>query len=245
MIKIAISSGEESTVSLSASIRSRQLEGLFPVISEIKIRSDKEGDLLRGRDPVALAQEMARCSVAGISVVTEPEHFGGRMDLLPAIVAAVDLPVLHKDFIISKRQIEESAAAGASAILLITAILEIKQLARLIDHGREHGLETLVEAHDVEEIEKIRQLPFNLMGINNRDITIFEIDDNNVGRTEVLARFCKGPRPLISESSISSVEDVKRAGISSADAVLVGTAVLKAHSIQEFLSELTSAGWPI
>lgn len=215
------------------------------MISEIKIRSDKEGDLLRGRDPVALAQEMAGCPVAGISVVTEPEHFGGHMDLLPAVAAAVDLPVLHKDFITSKRQIVESAAAGASAILLITAMLEIKQLARLIDHSRERGLETLVEAHDMEEIEKIRQLPFDLMGINNRDITIFEIDDSDVGRTEVLARFCTGPRPLISESSITSAEDVKRAGTSGADAVLVGTAVLKAPSIQEFLSELTSVGWPL
>jgi len=245
MMKIAISSGQGNALSLSASIRARQHEGFFPVISEIKVRSDKKGDLLCGRDPVALAQEMARCSVAGISVVTETEHFGGHMDLLPSIAAAVDLPVLHKDFIISKRQIEESAAAGASAVLLITAILEIKQLARLIDHGREHGLETLVEAHDMEEIEEIRQLPFNLMGINNRDITIFEIDNNDVGRTEALARFCKSPRPLISESSISSAVDVKRAGFSGADAVLVGTAVLKAPSIQEFLSELTSVGWPL
>lgn len=215
------------------------------MISEIKVRSDKEGDLLRGRDPVALAREMAGCSVAGISVVTEPDHFGGHMDLLPAIAAAVDIPVLHKDFIISKRQVEESAAAGAAAILLITAMLDIRQLARLIDHGRECGLETLVEAHDRKEVEKIRQLPFDLMGINNRDITIFETDDSDVGRTEALARFCTGSRPLISESSISSADDVKRAGMSGADAVLVGTAVLKAHSIQKFLSELTSAGWPL
>ena len=231
-------------MSLSASIRSRQVEGIFPVISEIKVRSDKEGDLLRGRDPVALAREMAACPVAGISVVTEPTHFGGSMNLLTEIAAAVDLPVLHKDFITSKRQIEESAAAGAAAILLITAMLEIDQLARLIDYARERSLETLVEAHDRKEIEKIRHLPFDLMGINNRDITIFEIDDSDVGRTEDLARFCTGTRLLISESSINSAEDVKRAGASGADAVLVGTAILKAPSIPEFLRELTAAGWP-
>lgn len=244
MTKTATSSGQGRAVSLSTSIRARQRKGLFPVISEIKVRSDKEGNLLRGRDPVTLALEMAMCPLAGISVVTEPEHFGGRMNLLVDIAASIDLPVLHKDFITSKRQIEESAGAGASAILLITAMLEIKQLARLIDHGRECGLETLVEAHDMEEIEKIQHLPFNLMGINNRDITIFEIDDNDVGRTEALAHFCRGPRPLISESSICSVEDVKRAGMSGADAVLVGTAALKAPSVQEFLHELTSVGWP-
>jgi indole-3-glycerol phosphate synthase len=231
-------------VSLSASIRFRQIEGVFPVISEIKVRSDKEGDLLRGRDPAALAREMAGCPVAGISVVTEPAHFGGSMDLLATVAAAVPLPVLHKDFIISERQIDESAAAGASAILLITAMLETDQLARLIDHGRERGLETLVEAHDRKEIEKIRHLPFDLMGINNRDITIYEIDDNDVGRPEDLARFCGGARLLISESSISSAKDVRRAGASGADAVLVGTAVLKSFSVQKFLYELTSAGWP-
>jgi len=244
MTKKTLPPGEGRSVSLSASIRSRQAEGIFPVISEIKVRSYKEGDLLRGRDPMALAREMAACPVSGISVVTEPTHFGGSMDLLTTVAAAVDLPVLHKDFITSKRQIDESAAAGAAAILLITAILDIRQLARLIDHARERGLETLVEAHDRTEMEKIRHLPFDLMGINNRDITIYETDDSDVGRTEDLARFRTGDRLLVSESALSSVADVKRAGASGADAVLVGTAVLKASSVQEFLRELTAAGWP-
>ena len=103
------------------------------MISEIKVRSKKEGDLLRGRDPVGLAQEMAGCQVAGISVVTEPDHFGGDMGLLSAVAAAVDLPVLHKDFITQERQIAESAASGASAILLITAMLESERLVRLVE----------------------------------------------------------------------------------------------------------------
>ena len=102
-----------------------------------------------------------------------------------------------------------------------------------------------MEAHSVEEIRRVEHLPFDLMGINNRDITIYETDSNDVGRTEALARFCTGSRLLISESSISSAEDVKRAGMSGADAVLVGTAALKAPSIQEFLHELTSTGWPL
>lgn len=244
MTKKTLPPGEGRSVSLSAYIQLRQRQGIFPVISEIKVRSDKEGDLLGGRDPAALAREMAGCPVAGISVVTEPSHFGGTMDLLTTVAAAIPLPVLHKDFITSKRQIDESAAAGASAILLITAMLEIDQLTRLIEYGRERGLETLVEAHDRDEMEKIRRLPFDLMGINNRDITIYETDDSDVGRTEALARFRTDDRLLISESAISSVADVKRAGASGADAVLVGTAVLKASSVGEFLRELTAAGWP-
>lgn len=240
-----ISSGPEKKLSLSESIRQRQHEGLFPVISEIKIRSEKEGELLRGRDPVRLAQEMARCPVAGISVVTEPNHFGGDMNLLAAVAAGVNLPVLHKDFITTDRQIIESAAAGASAVLLITSMLESEQMIMLIEAARHHGLETLVEAHTVEEIRKIEHLHFDLMGINNRDITILEVDDTDVCRTEELARFCTGHRPLISESSIGSADDVRRAGTCGADAVLIGTAVLKAPSPSDFLNELISVGWPV
>lgn len=232
-------------LSLSASIRRRQREGRFPVISEVKVRSEKEGDLLRGRDPVALAREMARRPVAGISVVTEPGHFGGHMGLLEAVAAAVDVPVLHKDFIASESQIEASARCGASAVLLIAAMLSAEQTALLIEAARRHGLETLVEAHTLAEIRSIEHLAFDLMGINNRDITIFETDDNHVGRTEDLAGFCKGRRPLISESSIGTAAEVRRAGRSGADAVLVGTAFLKADPLSELLDAFIAVGWPV
>jgi indole-3-glycerol phosphate synthase len=237
--------GKKRKLSLSASIRKRQGEGWFPVISEIKVRSDKEGELLRGRDPLELVREMVRHPVAGISVVTEPEHFGGDMELLRLVAAAVDVPVLHKDFIATERQIEESAASGASAVLLITAMLDPGQMALLIEAARRHGLETLVEAHTLAEVKEIEHLPFDLMGINNRDITVFECDDTNVGRTEELAGFCGSRQPLISESSISSAEEVRRAGKSGADAVLIGTAVLKARRMGDLLDELLSVGWPV
>ena len=230
--------------SLSASIRKRRQEGRFPVISEIKVRSEKEGDLLRGRDPVALAHAMARLPVAGISVVTEPEHFGGNMGLLRSVAAAVDVPVLHKDFISSERQIEESARCGAAAVLLIAAMLPTARMVPLIEAARRLGLETLVEAHTLEEIRRIERLGFDLMGINNRDITIFETDDDHVGRTEELAGFCGGRRPLISESAIGTAAEVRRAGRSGADAVLVGTAVLKAEQMGELLDSFISVGWP-
>lgn len=245
MLKNKTSSGQGFKQSLSGSIRKRQNEGFFPIISEIKVRSDREGDLLRERDPVLLAQEMARRPVAGISVVTEPEHFGGSMDLLKAVAAAVNLPVLHKDFITTERQIEESAGCGAQALLLITAMLELDQMARLIDKAKHCGLETLVEAHSLAEVKMIQHLPFDLMGINNRDITIFEVDNADVSKTEELAGFCQDTRILISESSIASAADVRRAGRSGADAVLVGTSVLQAGNMSGFLDELTSVGWPV
>ena len=244
MQKSGIYSGPGRRLSLSASIRKRQDEGRFPLISEIKVRSEKEGDLLRGRDPVRLAQEMAERPLAGISVVTEPAHFGGHMGLLGAVAAAVDVPVLHKDFITTERQIRESAAGGASAVLLIAAMVAGKNMVPLIEEAKRQGLEVLVEAHSWAEAKMVEHLPFDLMGINNRDITIFEVDDGDVGMTEELARFCKG-RLLISESSIRSAEDIRRAGKSGADAALVGTAVLKAARPGEVLDELISVGWPV
>lgn len=245
MGKIERTFGPRKKLSLSASIRKRQQERWFPVISEIKVRSDKEGDLLRGRDPVVLAQEMANRPIAGVSVVTEPSHFGGQIGLLRAVAAAVDLPVLHKDFITTERQIEESAASGASAVLLIAAMIEAELMIPLIAKARGYGLETLVEARSFAEIKKIERLDFDLVGINNRDITIFEVDDTDVGKTEELARFCKGRRPLVSESSIRTAAEVRRAGKSGADAVLVGTAVLQATRIDDVLAELISVGWPV
>jgi len=236
--------GQGEKTSLCNSIRKRQTQGFFPVISEIKVRSDKAGDLLCGRDPAELAKEMSICPVAGISVVTEPEHFGGSMDYLKAVAEAVHVPVLHKDFITTEQQVEESALYGASAILLITAMLDTDSMIRLIETAGHHGLETLVEVHSSAELETVRDLPFDLLGINNRDITVFEIDDDDVSRTEELAGLCKD-RLLISESSISSPEEVRRAGISGADAVLVGTSVLKARRMSEFIRTLTAVGWPL
>jgi len=205
----------------------------------------KAGDLMRGRDPVALAREMAGCRVAGISVVTEASHFGGRMDLLRAVAAAVDLPVLHKDFITTDEQLEASAAAGATAVLLISAFLASERIDRLIRSARACGLETLVEVRSLAEIERVGHLPFDLMGINNRDITRYEVDGGDVGRTEALARFGKDHRPLISESAIRSAADTRRAGAGGADAVLVGTAVLQAERASDLLHALTSVGWPV
>ena len=229
---------------LSETLRKRKLEGLFPIISEIKVRSKKEGDLLCGRDPLDLVREMVACPVAGISVVTEPEHFGGSMALLRQVATTVDLPVLHKDFITTEDQVKASAESGASAVLLITAMLTEERLVGLIDAARRYGLESLVEVHDVQELKRVEPLDFDLLGINNRDITILECDDTDVAHTQRLAGFRTADKPLISESAISGAEDVRCAAKSGADAVLVGTAVMRATNIAKLLTEMISVGWP-
>ena len=230
--------------SLVAGIRARQAAGVFPVIAEVKMRSPKEGDLMAGRDPIAYARQLASAGVAGISVVTEPEHFGGSMEVLRSVVAAVESPVLHKDFVTTTDQIDASAQAGAAALLLIAAHLDVDTLGALLDHARTAGIETLVEAHTADEARLVASVSGDLLGINNRDITVLETDDRDVSLTTELAHWYSDGRPVISESSIASADDVRRAAAAGADAVLVGTSVLRAADPVAFLRTLTDVGWP-
>ncbi len=230
-------------MSLVRSIKERQKQGLFPVISELKIRSKKAGDLLRDRDPLGLVREMSSCPVAGISVVTESAHFGGSMDLLKKVVASVSVPVLHKDFIRDKEQIKESQRIGSSAILLIASILNKKELEELIDAARRYQIEVLLEVHTREEIDKVKDMGFDLLGINNRDIKVLETDDTGIELTEALIKHCPKRCPIISESAIGAAHDLKRVKKAGADAVLVGTAVMLADNIKDFLDQLIGVGW--
>lgn len=226
-------------------IRDRQRAGVFPVIAEVKVRSPKEGDLLAGRDPVSYARLLAAAEVAAISVVTESEHFGGSLDVLRAVAAAVKLPVLAKDFLTTPEQIDALADAGAAAVLLIATHLTPEALAALVGHAHARGVETLVEAHTVGEAGTVAALPTDLLGINNRDITVLEVDDSDVSLTGELARLYPKGRPIVSESAIASPADVRRAAAAGADAVLVGTAALRATDPTAFLRGLTGVGWPV
>lgn len=225
-------------MSLVENIRKIQKKGLFPVISELKIRSKKRGDLLKGRDPLCLVKEMEKCPVAGISVVTERKNFGGSIELLKKVVSAVSLPVLHKDFIEDTYQIKESSKAGSSAILLISSILSRERLEILVEEAKRCGLEVLMEVHTKDDIEKIKDMDFDLLGINNRDIKILETDDTGVEHTERLIKECPKKVPIISESGIRGKDDVIRVKKAGADAVLVGTAVMLSSDIERFLKSL-------
>lgn len=232
------------TPSLVAAIRARQAAGAFPVIGEVKVRSPKEGDLLAGRDPVAYARLLAESGVAGVSVVTEPDHFGGSVDLLRAVASAVDLPVLAKDFVTSPGQLDALVDAGAAAVLLIAAHLSPEALAELVEHAHARGVETLAEAHTASEARIVAGVPTDLLGINNRDITVLEVDDSDVARTAELARLYPAGRVVVSESAIASAADVRRAAAAGADAVLVGTAALRSGDPAAFLRGLVAVGRP-
>ncbi|WP_084783113.1 indole-3-glycerol-phosphate synthase [Bacillus dakarensis] len=213
--------------------------GITPVIPDIKCKSPGEGDLMRGRNPVELAKVLASAGAPVISVVTESEHYGGSLELLQQIADAVPVPVLRKDFIKNKQQLQESADYGASGVLLISSIMDKETLHQLIDEALLLGLEPLVETHNEDEILAIKEAQVTFLGINNRNILQWELDDGNVKRTEKLARFVPPDALVLSESSILSSADVTRATSAGAHAVLVGTAILQAEDPVKMLNELS------
>lgn len=231
--------------SLVASLRRRQQQGLLPVLSEIKVRSPKEGDLLRGRTPTALAQLMGACPIAGLSVVTEPLDFGGDLTLLTQVKAQVAVPILCKDFHQKVANLEAAAAAGADAVLLIVSMLTDTQLLELQAAAQRLGLETLVEAHSRADLQRIGSLALqpDILGINNRDILVRETDDGDVSRTEQLAALLPKGVPVLSESSIRGPDDARRARDAGADAVLVGTSILLAADPVQAIQDLVNVGW--
>lgn len=234
------------THSLTASIRRRQAEGHMAVLSEIKVRSPKEGDLLRGRSPEDLARAMGACPIAGLSVVTEPADFGGSLDLVRRVRPLVDVPILRKDFLRTEADLDETAAAGADAVLLTVCMLEDELLARLHPAARACGLETLVELRDEDDARRLAALGLrpDVVGINNRDILVREVDDGDVSTTERLAALLPAGAVVLSESAIAGPDDARRARAAGADAVLVGTAILQAPDPAEAILALTDVGWP-
>ena len=231
---------------LTGSIRTRQAAGVMPVLSEIKVRSPKDGDLLRGRDPEELAAAMAGAGIAGLSIVTAPEDFDGDLEIVRRIRRRVDVPILRKDFTREVTDLDETVHAGADAILLTVALLDDETLGVLHDAAHARGLETLIEAHTEAELARVGALGLqpDLLGINNRDIRLLERDDGDVSRTERLAAYVHEGQLLLSESSIDGAQAVRRARNAGADAVLVGTWILTADDPVEAIETLISVGWP-
>lgn len=197
---------------------------------------------MMGRDPVQLAQALTAAGAPVLSVVTEPDHFGGSPGLMERIAAATSVPILRKDFIHHRRQLLESQHLGASAVLLISSMLEEKLLLDLIKEATALGLEPLVETHNRAEIAALQGMKLAMLGINNRDIVALETDDGCVSTTEELAGYIDPGVLVISESAINSRDDVQRAGAAGAHAVLVGTAILQAGDPAEMYRQLSEMG---
>lgn len=194
------------------------------VIAEVKRKSPSKGELADIADPAALAAEYAAGGAAAISVLTEQRRFGGSLADLRAVRAAVDTPILRKDFIVTEYQLLEARAAGADLALLIVASLPGERLRRLHDHARELGLTVLVEVHDEQETERAVELGAELIGVNARNLKTLAVDADTFGR---LAPMVPADRVLVAESGITGPADVQRFVDEGARAVLVGEALVK------------------
>jgi len=203
------------------------------IIAELKVYSPKYGDLLRGREPFKILRAYERAGAVGISYITEPRYFRGSFEFLRKLCRETELPVLRKDFITSGDDVERTAEAGASAVLLIARLLG-EDLAELVDLAKEHGLDTLVEVHSEGELRRVLETSTTMIGINNRDIRKLELDDGNVSLTERLAPLIPRKYVRVSESGISTVDDLRRA-LRLTDAALIGTALMKAEDPRELL----------
>ena len=206
------------------------------VIAEVKRRSPSKGDLADIPDPTVLARAYAAGGAAAISVLTERRRFGGSLDDLRAVRAAVDVPLLRKDFIVTSYQLVEARAAGADLALLIVAALPGDELRRLHDEARELGLTVLVEVHDEAETERAVELGAELIGVNARNLKTLEIHDNTFGR---LAPLIPDDRVKVAESGIFGPRDVQRFVNEGARAVLVGEALVKDGDPERAVASMT------
>ncbi len=223
---------------LIEAIKKVKNQGKNPLIAEIKVKSPRDGDLLKGRDPVEVASQYVLGGAAAISVVTEKEYFGGSVEILKKIRGEVSLPLLRKDFIRTKEQVKESKEVGVDAILLIVSILSKRELMVLYNYAHSLGMETVIEIHTEKEMNIVRTLNPQIVGINNKNILKLEKGENVIHPT--LSLFSLIPKNIIcvSESGIRNVKEAEILIKSGVDALLMGTMLLQAKDILKQVKEI-------
>ncbi len=198
------------------------------LIAEVKRASPSAGLIAENFDPVAIARNYEAAGADAVSVLTDEPFFQGHLDHLRAVRAAVDLPILRKDFILDDVQIFEASAAGADAILLIVAALEQDELVRLHDVATACQLDVLVEVHTLEELDRALETDAQIIGINNRNLATFKVD---LAVTETLSEQVPPGIVLVSESGIRTAGDSRRLRACGADAILVGEALMRSDDV--------------
>lgn len=206
------------------------------IIAEVKMGSPRLGSLRGKVDPVALARTYAENGAAALSVVVEPDFFHGGYDLLAACKEASRLPAIAKDFVVDPVQLLWARDAGADAVLLIAALHEADELARYARLARGVGLVPLIETHDADDVAKLQSGPWELVGINNRDLRTFEVD---LQRSISLLPSLPRNAVRVAESGIRDVFDLLMLRDNGFDAFLIGEALLLAPHPGVKLRELT------
>jgi indole-3-glycerol phosphate synthase len=198
------------------------------LIAEVKKASPSVGTIVENFDPVAIARMYEAAGAHAVSVLTDERFFQGHLSFLTKVREAIALPVLRKDFIVHEVQIYEAACAGADAILLIVAALEQEQLLHLQKTAALCQLEVLVEVHTLEEMDRALESGAQIIGINNRNLSTFEVD---LAATERISEEATDDIILISESGIKTPADSRRVFDAGVNAILVGESLMRSADV--------------
>ncbi len=214
-----------------------------PIIAEIKLSSPSKTIVRGGVNVVDVASSMRKGGCIGISILTEPKHFKGSLNDFKKIREKTSIPLLMKDFVIDKVQVEAASKIGADAILLIQALFDRNYcnsgLCEMIEYAHCHKIEVLLEAHSEDEFQRAVGTDADLIGINNRDLKTLAID---LCTTEqILMKHHGRSQIIVSESGIESAQQIRFLRGAGAKAFLVGTAIMSAHNIEEKVRELVEA----
>lgn len=209
------------------------------IIAEHKRRSPSAGAIREGASLAEIVTAYERGGAAALSIITEPQHFGGSIDDLREARGLTSLPLLRKDFIVDRYQLLEAATAGADAVLLIVAALDADALTGLYADARALDLDVLVEVHDEAELARaLEEIDPDIIGINNRDLSDFSVD---IERTYQLLSDVPAGKTVVAESGYSAraqLDELERVGV---DAVLIGETVMRAADPESALRALTGS----
>ncbi|HEY5973105.1 MAG TPA: indole-3-glycerol phosphate synthase TrpC [Geobacteraceae bacterium] len=234
-LKARLADREDQPRGFLRALRSAVDSGWTAVIAEVKKGSPSKGVIRPDFDPLAIAEIYQSSGATCLSVLTDEHFFLGHLRYLALIREQVGLPLLRKDFICDPYQIYEAGAAGADAVLLIAAMLELSQLRDFAALAGELQLDVLLEVHDERELELALQTDCPLIGINNRNLHTFE---TSLATTERLIPLIPADRLVVTESGINSRADVERLQRAGASAFLVGESLMREDDIGAKLQEL-------
>jgi indole-3-glycerol phosphate synthase len=225
---------------LTAAIRAAKQSNRVPLVAEIKVYSPKDGDLLRGREPVEIVSQYEKGGACAISVVTEPEYFKGDIRIIEKIRENTRLPIFRKEFTREIEQIEETQKVGADAILLTACMLSAERLEKLNEYAHRLGLETVVEIHNEDDLRKLNKLDLDIISINNKDILNLEKDEDKIQPTLDLIDKIRARSIILSASGMRILDDIRQVMEAGSDAVLMGTALLTAENTARFVEEIVN-----
>ena len=219
----------------------KEPDGLVNIVAEVKKSSPSAGVMKADFDPVAIAKVYHAAGADALSVLTDEQYFGGKLEYIAAVKKEVPLPVLRKDFIIDPYQIWEARAAGADAILLIAEILTDSLMIDMQILAAELRLTTLIEVHEMDSLLRVRSTigfplrSYSLLGINNRDLRTFKTD---LSTTVRLAEFVEDKQILVAESGIKDRSDVQRMSAAGVRSLLIGETLMRSNDVGGTMANL-------